>query len=145
MLHLLAVANEAGVALSIDDFDEISARTPLIADLKPGGRFVALDMYRAGGMRLVVKRLLDAGLIHGDAPTVTGNDGSANIAAEGPGNSLNHGGGGQNVLYIGGNVRYVTTRTVGIGGDDIYVNLHQRVLAGVTPSDTVLGASDASP
>jgi dihydroxy-acid dehydratase len=72
VLHLLAVANEAGVELSIDDFDEISARTPLIADLKPGGRFVALDMYRAGGMRLVVKRLLEAGLIHGDAPTVTG-------------------------------------------------------------------------
>jgi dihydroxy-acid dehydratase len=72
VLHLLAVANEAGIELSIDDFDEISARTPLIADLKPGGRFVALDMYRAGGMRLVAKRLLDAGLIHGDAPTVTG-------------------------------------------------------------------------
>jgi dihydroxy-acid dehydratase len=72
VLHLMAVANEAGVELSIDDFDEISARTPLIADLKPGGRFVALDMYQAGGMRLVVKRLLEAGLIHGDAATVTG-------------------------------------------------------------------------
>ena len=72
VLHLLAVANEAGVELSIDDFDEISARTPLIADLKPGGRFVAVDLYRAGGMRLVIKRLLDAGLIHGDAPTVAG-------------------------------------------------------------------------
>jgi dihydroxy-acid dehydratase len=72
VLHLMAVANEAGVELSIDDFDEISARTPLIADLKPGGRFVALDLYRAGGMRLVVKRLLEAGLIHGDAATVTG-------------------------------------------------------------------------
>jgi dihydroxy-acid dehydratase len=72
VLHLLAIANEAGIELSIDDFDEISKRTPLIADLKPGGRFVALDMYRAGGMRLVVKRLLDAGLLHGDAPTVTG-------------------------------------------------------------------------
>jgi dihydroxy-acid dehydratase len=72
VLHLMAVANEAGVELSIDDFDEISKRTPLIADLKPGGRYVALDLYQAGGMRLVVKRLLDAGLIHGDAPTVTG-------------------------------------------------------------------------
>ena len=72
VLHLLAVAKEAGVELSIDDFDQISARTPLIADLKPGGRFVALDMYRAGGMRLVVKRLLDAGLLHGDVATVTG-------------------------------------------------------------------------
>jgi dihydroxy-acid dehydratase len=72
VLHLMAVANEAGVELSIDDFDEISGRTPLIADLKPGGRFVALDMYEAGGMRLVVKRLLEAGLIHADAATVTG-------------------------------------------------------------------------
>jgi dihydroxy-acid dehydratase len=72
VLHLLAVANEAGVELSIDDFDEITARTPLIADLKPGGRFVAVDLYRAGGMRLVIKRLLDAGLIHGDALTVAG-------------------------------------------------------------------------
>jgi dihydroxy-acid dehydratase len=72
VLHLLAIANEAGIELSIDDFDEISKRTPLIADLKPGGRFVALDLYRAGGMRLVVKRLLEGGLLHGDAPTVTG-------------------------------------------------------------------------
>jgi dihydroxy-acid dehydratase len=72
VLHLLAVANEAGVELSIDDFDAISTRTPLIADLKPGGRFVAVDLYRAGGMRLVLKRLLDAGLIHGEARTVAG-------------------------------------------------------------------------
>ena len=72
VLHLLALANEAGVELSIDDFDEISARTPLLADLKPGGRFVAVDLYLAGGMRLVTKRLLDAGLLKADAPTVTG-------------------------------------------------------------------------
>src|SRR3954465_6906469 len=68
VLHLLALANEAGVELTIDDFDEISTRTPLLADLKPGGRFVALDLYRAGGMRLVVQRLVEAGLIHVDAP-----------------------------------------------------------------------------
>jgi dihydroxy-acid dehydratase len=72
VLHLLALASEAGVELSIDDFDAISARTPLIADLKPGGRFVAVDLYHAGGMRLVAKRLLDAGLLHGDARTVAG-------------------------------------------------------------------------
>ncbi|HEY7164801.1 MAG TPA: dihydroxy-acid dehydratase [Candidatus Binatia bacterium] len=73
VLHLLAIAREAGVELNIDDFDAISSRTPLIADLKPGGRFVANDLYRAGGIQLVAKRLLDAGLIHGDAITVTGN------------------------------------------------------------------------
>jgi dihydroxy-acid dehydratase len=72
VLHLLAIANEAGVELAIDDFDRISERTPLLADLKPSGRFVAVDLYRAGGVRLVAKRLLDAGLLNADAPTVTG-------------------------------------------------------------------------
>ncbi len=72
VLHLLAVAREAGVALSLDDFDRISARTPVLADLKPGGRFVAADLYRAGGMRLFAQRLLQAGLLHGGALTVTG-------------------------------------------------------------------------
>ena len=81
VLHLLAIAREAGVELTIDDFDAISSRTPLIADLKPGGRFVANDLYRAGGIQLVVKRLLDAGLIDGQAMTVTGN--SIADAAEG--------------------------------------------------------------
>jgi dihydroxy-acid dehydratase len=72
VLHLLAVANEAAVPLTIDDFDRIAARTPLLADLKPAGRFVATDLYRAGGVRLVAKRLLDAGLLHESALTVTG-------------------------------------------------------------------------
>lgn len=72
VLHLLAIAREAGVELNIDDFDRISERTPLIADLKPGGRFVANDLYKAGGIPLVAKRLVDAGLIHGDTMTVTG-------------------------------------------------------------------------
>jgi dihydroxy-acid dehydratase len=72
VLHLLAIARETGVDLTIDDFDRISERTPLIADLKPGGRFVANDLYKAGGIQLVAKRLLDAGLIHRDAMTVLG-------------------------------------------------------------------------
>jgi dihydroxy-acid dehydratase len=72
VLHLLALAKDAGVELAIDDFDRVSERTPLLADLKPSGRFVATDLYRAGGVRLVAKRLLDAGILHGDAPTVTG-------------------------------------------------------------------------
>ncbi len=72
VLHLLAVAREAGVELAIDDFDRISERTPLLADLKPSGRFVATDLYRAGGVPLVVRRLVDAGLLHEDALTVTG-------------------------------------------------------------------------
>ena len=72
VLHLLAIAREAGVPLSIDDFERVSSRVPLLADLKPGGRFVATDLYRAGGTALVAKRLQDAGLLHGDALTASG-------------------------------------------------------------------------
>jgi dihydroxy-acid dehydratase len=72
VLHLLAIAREAGVALSIDDFDRISSRTPILADLKPGGRFVATDLYAAGGTPLVAKRMLEAGLLDGKCVTVTG-------------------------------------------------------------------------
>ena len=72
VLHLLGVAREAEVELRIDDFDRISSRTPLIADLKPGGRFVANDLYHAGGVPLVARRLLDAGRLDGGCMTVTG-------------------------------------------------------------------------
>lgn len=71
VLHLLAIAREAGVAMNLADFDRISARTPLLADLKPFGQFVAPDLERAGGERLVAHRLLEAGLLQ-DAPTVSG-------------------------------------------------------------------------
>ena len=72
VLHLLAVAREAGVKLTIDDFDKINRKVPLLADLKPGGRFTASDLYAAGGTTLVAKRLLDAGILHPNQPTVTG-------------------------------------------------------------------------
>jgi len=72
VLHLLAIANEAHIPLSIDDFDRISSRVPIIADLKPGGRFVATDLYAAGGTALVAKRLIDANKLDGSAITVTG-------------------------------------------------------------------------
>jgi dihydroxy-acid dehydratase len=72
VLHLLAIAKEAGVDLDIDDFDRISGRVPLLADLKPGGKYVATDLYRAGGIPLVARRLLDGGFLHADAITVTG-------------------------------------------------------------------------
>jgi dihydroxy-acid dehydratase len=72
VLHLLAVAREVGVELNIDDFDAISERTPLLCDLQPGGSYVATDLYAAGGVPLVLKRLLDAGILHADAQTVTG-------------------------------------------------------------------------
>jgi dihydroxy-acid dehydratase len=72
VLHLLAVAREAGVELTIDDFERISRRTPLLADLKPGGRFVATDLYRAGGVPLILNRLAEAGILHADELTVSG-------------------------------------------------------------------------
>ena len=72
VLHLLAVAAEAGIELSLEDFDRVGRKTPLLADLKPAGRFVAPDMHAAGGTALVLKRLLDAGRLHGNARTITG-------------------------------------------------------------------------
>jgi dihydroxy-acid dehydratase len=72
VLHLLAIANEAGISLSMDDFDRISSRTPILADLKPGGRFMATDLFAAGGTALIAKRMLEANLLKGDSITVTG-------------------------------------------------------------------------
>ncbi|MBV8074373.1 MAG: dihydroxy-acid dehydratase [Candidatus Eremiobacteraeota bacterium] len=72
VLHLIAIAREAGVPLEIDDFDSISRKTPIVADLRPGGKYVALDVDAAGGIQLIAKRMIDGNLLHGDAPTVTG-------------------------------------------------------------------------
>jgi dihydroxy-acid dehydratase len=72
VLHLLAVAREAGVTLTLDDFDKISSRTPLLADMKPWGKYTAVDMDKAGGILLVLKRLLDAKILDGNAMTVSG-------------------------------------------------------------------------
>lgn len=71
-LHLPAIANEAGIRFTMDDVVEIMRRTPYIADLKPGGKYVAFDVYRVGGIPVIIKALLDAGLLHGDCLTVTG-------------------------------------------------------------------------
>jgi dihydroxy-acid dehydratase len=72
VLHLLAIAREAGIELDIDDFDRVSERTPIIADLKPGGRYVAVDMDRAGGSKLLGKRLIEGGFVDGSQLTPTG-------------------------------------------------------------------------
>jgi dihydroxy-acid dehydratase len=72
VLHLLAIAAEAGIELSIDDFDTIAARTPIVADIKPGGRYVATDLFQAGGVGLVARELVRAGLAHEDAVAVDG-------------------------------------------------------------------------
>jgi dihydroxy-acid dehydratase len=72
VLHLLAIARELGVPLELDDLDEIAARTPIVASLKPGGRFVATDMYEAGGVALVARELLKRELVHAGSPNVDG-------------------------------------------------------------------------
>ncbi|NJN71283.1 MAG: dihydroxy-acid dehydratase [Nitrospira sp.] len=90
VLHLLAIARESGVKLSIDDFDKINRKVPLLADLKPGGRYAAADLFAAGGTTLVAKRLLDGGLLHGNQPTVTGRTigEEASTATETPGQQV---------------------------------------------------------
>jgi dihydroxy-acid dehydratase len=90
VLHLIAIAREAGMSLELADFDRISSRTPLLADLKPSGRFVATDLHAAGGSPLVAKRLVEAGAVDGSAPTVTGRTlaEEAATAAETPGQQV---------------------------------------------------------
>jgi dihydroxy-acid dehydratase len=90
VLHLLAMAREAGVPLTIDDFDAISSRTPIIADLKPGGRYVAVDVHRAGGIPLIAQKLLEARLIDGSQQTPSGRTlaEEARLAIETPGQDV---------------------------------------------------------
>ena len=84
VLHLLAIAHEAEVDLDIDDFDRLSRRTPHIGDLRPAGRFVMADLDRVGGVPVLMRELLDAGLLHGDALTVSGRTVAENLAALSP-------------------------------------------------------------
>jgi dihydroxy-acid dehydratase len=90
VLHLLALAREANVPLTLADFDRISARTPLYVDLAPGGRYVAADVDRAGGIPVIAKRLLDAGLVHGRTMTASGRtfEEEARAAVETPGQAV---------------------------------------------------------
>jgi dihydroxy-acid dehydratase len=90
VLHLLAMAREAGIPLTIDDFDLINARTPLLADLKPGGRYVAVDLQRAGGIPLMANRLLEAGLLDSRQMTASGRTigEEASAAVETPGQDV---------------------------------------------------------
>ncbi|MEA2718628.1 MAG: dihydroxy-acid dehydratase [Candidatus Eremiobacteraeota bacterium] len=81
VLHLMAMAREAGVPLTLEDFERISERTPIVADLRPGGKYVALDVDKAGGIQLIAKRMLDGGLIDGTVRTVTGRALSDEVAS----------------------------------------------------------------
>ena len=90
VLHLLAIARELDIPLELEDFDRIAERTPVVADIKPGGRFVATDLHAAGGVALVARELLKAGLVHGDAPNVDGRtlSGVATAVVETPGQEV---------------------------------------------------------
>ncbi|MGQ0667575.1 MAG: dihydroxy-acid dehydratase, partial [Nitrospiraceae bacterium] len=90
VLHLLAVAREMGIKLHIDDFDRINRKVPLLGDLKPGGRFTAVDLFTAGGTTLVAKRMMDAGILHARQPTVSGRTigEEAALAKESPGQEV---------------------------------------------------------
>ncbi|HSM22629.1 MAG TPA: dihydroxy-acid dehydratase [Rubrivivax sp.] len=81
VLHFLAIAHAAEVAWSIDDFERVRQRTPVLCDLKPSGRYLAIDLHRAGGIPAVMKVLLDAGLLHGGCMTITGKSVAENLAA----------------------------------------------------------------
>jgi dihydroxy-acid dehydratase len=80
VLHLMAIAHATGVRLELDDFERLRARVPVLADLKPSGRYVATDLHRVGGIPLVMKMLLERGLLHGDCLTVTGRTVAENLA-----------------------------------------------------------------
>ncbi len=84
VLHLLAIAHSAQVELSVEDFERIQKRVPVICDLKPSGRYVATDLHKAGGIPRVMKMLLDAGLLHGDCLTITGQSVAENLADVSP-------------------------------------------------------------
>jgi dihydroxy-acid dehydratase len=90
VLHLLAIARELGLSLELDDVDRIAARTPIVADLKPGGRYVAADLHAAGGVALVMRELMKAGLLHGGARAVDGRTLAefAEAAVESPGQDV---------------------------------------------------------
>ncbi|HOW48648.1 MAG TPA: dihydroxy-acid dehydratase [Rubrivivax sp.] len=80
VLHFLAIAHAAGVDWSIDDFERVRERTPVLCDLKPSGQYLAIDLHRAGGIPVVMKELLKAGLLHGDCMTITGKTVAQNLA-----------------------------------------------------------------
>ncbi|MFM7704405.1 MAG: dihydroxy-acid dehydratase, partial [Rubrivivax sp.] len=84
VLHFLAIAHAAGVEWSIDDFERVRRKVPVLCDLKPSGRFLAIDLHRAGGIPAVMKALLDAGLLHGECMTITGKTLAENLASVPP-------------------------------------------------------------
>ena len=113
VLHLIATARDFGVRLSIDDFDRISKKTPVLADLKPWGNFTAPEMYEAGGMAVVGQRLVEAGLLHAAEKTVTGHTIGDEVkkGAEAPGQKV--------IKRLADRATHLEQRLAALGADDV--------------------------
>ena len=155
VLHLLAIANEAGVALSLDDFNRIAAKVPHIADTKPGGKYHMTDIDRVGGVPVVMKHLLDAGLLHGDVLTVTGKTMAENLAELNPpapdgevihplSNAI-HTEGGINILRGSLAPNGAVVKVAGLSADQMHFEGPARVFDGEDGAMAAIMAGDIKP
>ena len=155
VLHLLAIANEAGVALSLDDFNRIAAKVPHIADTKPGGKYHMTDIDRIGGVPVVLKHLLDAGLLHGDVLTCTGKTMAENLADINPpapdGDVVHplsnpiHAEGGINILSGSLAPKGAVVKVAGLSKDQMTFDGAARVFDGEDGAMAAIMAGDITP
>ena len=155
VLHLLAIANEAGVALALDDFNRIAAKVPHIADTKPGGKYHMTDIDRVGGVPVVMKHLLDAGLLHGDVLTVTGKTMAENLAELNPpapdgevihplSNAI-HAEGGLNILRGSLAPNGAVVKVAGLSADQMHFEGPARVFDGEDGAMAAIMSGDIKP
>ncbi len=155
VLHLLAIANEAGVALELDDFNRIAAKVPHIADTKPGGKYHMTDIDRVGGVPVVLKHLLDAGLLHGDVLTVTGKTMAENLAELNPpapdGEVIHpltnaiHAEGGLNILRGSLAPNGAVVKVAGLSADQMHFEGPARVFDGEDGAMAAIMSGDIKP
>ena len=155
VLHLLAIANEAGVALALDDFNRIAAKVPHIADTKPGGKYHMTDIDRVGGVPVVMKHLLDAGLLHGDVLTVTGKTMAENLseihppAPDGevihPLSNAIHAQGGLNILRGSLAPNGAVVKVAGLSADQMHFEGPARVFDGEDGAMAAIMSGDIKP
>jgi dihydroxy-acid dehydratase len=155
VLHLLAIANEAGVALSLDDFNRIAAKVPHIADTKPGGKYHMTDIDRVGGVPVVMKHLLDAGLLHGDVLTITGKTMAENLSEINPpapdgevihplSNAI-HAQGGLNILRGSLAPNGAVVKVAGLSADQMHFEGPARVFDGEDGAMAAIMSGDIKP
>ena len=155
VLHLLAIANEAGVALALDDFNRIAAKVPHIADTKPGGKYHMTDIDRIGGVPVVMKHLLDAGLLHGDVLTVTGKTMAENLSEINPpapdgevihplSNAI-HAQGGLNILRGSLAPNGAVVKVAGLSADQMHFEGPARVFDGEDGAMAAIMSGDIKP